>query len=95
MNGFDDKLVTKLQKINDVKLAENPIICDRCHMGALIRVARMVSLDDGRQCGRSREKRELAVLFVLVLGHILLRTSDRLGFIITVQIYGKQMAICF
>lgn len=48
LNGFDEKLVAKLQKINDVKLAENPIICDRCHMGALIKTARTVSRDDWR-----------------------------------------------
>lgn len=43
MTGFSDKLVAKLREINDVKLADNPIVCDICHMGALVEIARTVS----------------------------------------------------
>lgn len=36
LNGFDDNQVWKLRQIKDVKLENNPLVCDRCHMGALI-----------------------------------------------------------
>ncbi|XP_031624844.1 insulin-like growth factor-binding protein complex acid labile subunit isoform X2 [Contarinia nasturtii] len=39
IKGFDEYLVWKLQQIKDVKLEKNPIICDRCHMGALIDIS--------------------------------------------------------
>lgn len=32
-----------MQRIRDVKLENNPLICDRCHMGSLIDIARSVS----------------------------------------------------
>lgn len=32
-----------LRKIADVHLENNPLICDRCHMGALIQIAKSVS----------------------------------------------------
>uniref|UniRef100_A0A1B0CB91 Membrane glycoprotein lig-1 n=2 Tax=Lutzomyia longipalpis TaxID=7200 RepID=A0A1B0CB91_LUTLO len=36
INGIDMRIVSLLTEIQDVNLANNPIICDRCHMGALI-----------------------------------------------------------
>lgn len=42
INGFDEIQVVKLQQIKDVKLEKNPLICDRCHMGMLIDIARTV-----------------------------------------------------
>lgn len=44
LNGFDDNQVWKLRQIKDVKLENNPLICDRCHMGALIDIARTVCI---------------------------------------------------
>lgn len=43
LNGFDEVFVAKLQQIKDVRLENNPLICDRCRMGFLIDVARTVS----------------------------------------------------
>lgn len=43
LNGFDDVLTVKLRRIRDVRLENNPLICDRCHMGSLIDIARTVS----------------------------------------------------
>lgn len=43
LNGFDDHFVAKLQRIKDVRLENNPLICDKCHMGSLIDVASTVS----------------------------------------------------
>ncbi|XP_055295035.1 insulin-like growth factor-binding protein complex acid labile subunit [Sitodiplosis mosellana] len=43
LNGFDDIQVWKLRQIKDVKLENNPLICDRCHMGALIEIAQTLS----------------------------------------------------
>lgn len=43
LNGFDDMFVVKLQRIKDVKLENNPLICDRCHLGSLVDIARSVS----------------------------------------------------
>lgn len=42
LNGFDDIFVWKLRQIKDVKLENNPLICDRCHMGVLIDIAQTV-----------------------------------------------------
>lgn len=44
LNGFDDSFTWKLRQIKDVKLANNPLICDRCHMGALIDIAQTVRI---------------------------------------------------
>ena len=43
LNGFGDGIAAKLRKIREVKLENNPLICDRCHMGALIDKAETVS----------------------------------------------------
>lgn len=40
----DDITASRLQKIRDVKLDGNPLICDRCHMGPLLQRIRDVSL---------------------------------------------------
>lgn len=42
LNGFDDIFVWKLRQIKDVKIMDNPLVCDRCHMGALIDIAQTV-----------------------------------------------------
>lgn len=42
LNGFDEIFVVKLQQIKDVRLENNPLICDRCRMGFLIDIARKV-----------------------------------------------------
>lgn len=39
----NDITASRLQKIRDVKLDGNPIICDRCHMGPLLHRVRDVS----------------------------------------------------
>lgn len=44
LSGFDDAIATRLGNIGDVKLENNPLICDRCHMGSLIAMAKTVSL---------------------------------------------------
>lgn len=44
LNGFDEEQVKLLYQIEDVKLASNPLICDRCHMGPLIDIARTVCI---------------------------------------------------
>lgn len=36
LNGFDSELLSRLYGIPDVRLAENPWICDRCHIGLLV-----------------------------------------------------------
>lgn len=36
LNGVEENFAVKLQNINDVRLENNPLICDRCHMGPLI-----------------------------------------------------------
>lgn len=33
-----------LQKIKEVRLENNPLICDRCHMGSLIQIAKSVGI---------------------------------------------------
>lgn len=48
LNGIADNQVALLRKIADVHLENNPLICDRCHMGALIQIAKSVS--DLPQC---------------------------------------------
>lgn len=35
-NGFNEEFSTKLKIIKNVKMENNPLICDRCHMGSLI-----------------------------------------------------------
>lgn len=42
LNGFDESIAIKLHKIHDVYLNNNPIICDKCHMGLLIDLAASV-----------------------------------------------------
>lgn len=44
LESIGDGLATKLHRIKDVKLENNPLICDRCHMGSLIAMASSVSL---------------------------------------------------
>lgn len=44
LNGIEDSQVIMLQKIDEVRLENNPLICDRCHMGKLIQIAKAVSL---------------------------------------------------
>lgn len=39
----NDITASRLQKIRDVKLDGNPLICDRCHMGPLLQRVRDVS----------------------------------------------------
>lgn len=43
LNGFDTLFVAKLQQVKDVRLENNPLICDRCRMGYLIEIVRTVS----------------------------------------------------
>lgn len=43
LNGIEDSQAIMLQKIKEVILEKNPLICDRCHMGALIQIAKNVS----------------------------------------------------
>ncbi|XP_055294991.1 insulin-like growth factor-binding protein complex acid labile subunit isoform X2 [Sitodiplosis mosellana] len=40
LNGIEDSQAVMLQKIKEVRLENNPLICDRCHMGALIQMAK-------------------------------------------------------
>lgn len=44
LNGFDDEQVKLLHRIENVKLENNPLICDTCHMGPLIDIARTVCI---------------------------------------------------
>lgn len=43
-NGMSEKLAARLQKIKNVELLDNPLICDRCHSGPLIDSAGKVAL---------------------------------------------------
>lgn len=43
LNGIEDSQTMLLQKIREVRLENNPLICDRCHMGSLIQIAKNVS----------------------------------------------------
>lgn len=43
LNGIEDSQAIMLQKIKDVRLEGNPLICDRCHMGSLIQMVKHVS----------------------------------------------------
>lgn len=43
LNGIEDTQAAMLQKIKEVRLENNPLICDRCHMGSLIQIAKNVS----------------------------------------------------
>lgn len=43
LNGIEDSQAIMLQKIKEVRLENNPLICDRCHMGSLIQMAKTVS----------------------------------------------------
>ncbi|XP_053676070.1 insulin-like growth factor-binding protein complex acid labile subunit [Anopheles nili] len=45
LNGIPERYATQLARIADVKLENNPLICDWCHMGPLIMQAR--KLTDG------------------------------------------------
>ena len=36
LNGIEERYAKKLMKIKDVKVENNPLICDKCHMGSLI-----------------------------------------------------------
>uniref|UniRef100_A0A182Q1C3 LRRCT domain-containing protein n=1 Tax=Anopheles farauti TaxID=69004 RepID=A0A182Q1C3_9DIPT len=42
LNGIPERYATQLAAITDVKLENNPLICDWCHMGPLIMQARKV-----------------------------------------------------
>lgn len=44
LNGVEENFAVKLQNINDVRLENNPLICDRCHMGPLIDKAENVRI---------------------------------------------------
>lgn len=43
LNGIEDSQAIMLQKIKEVRLENNPLICDRCHMGSLIQMVKHVS----------------------------------------------------
>lgn len=36
LNGITERILAQLLDIEDVRLEGNPLICDSCHMGALI-----------------------------------------------------------
>lgn len=44
LNSIGDALASKLRRIKDVKLENNPLICDRCHLGSLIDMVGSVSV---------------------------------------------------
>lgn len=44
LNGFTEAQANILQKINNVQLENNPLICDECHMGYLLDVETTVSI---------------------------------------------------
>lgn len=62
LEGFDDTHVLKLQKIKDVKLENNPLICDRCHMGTLIDIARRVSGSKDNEPTRSADEKNRSLI---------------------------------
>lgn len=48
LKGIDDNFAVRLKNIDDVRLENNPLICDRCHMGPLIDRAQTVrEIHDG------------------------------------------------
>lgn len=36
MTGFDEDFAIKLLNIDEVKFEKNPIVCDVCHVGAIL-----------------------------------------------------------
>lgn len=42
LNGIPERYAAQLSRIADVKLENNPLICDWCHMGPLIMKAKKV-----------------------------------------------------
>lgn len=44
LNGIDYYIAVKLINIDDVRLENNPFVCDRCHMGPIIDQSNIVSI---------------------------------------------------
>lgn len=43
LNGMSEDIAERLQQIQNVRLDNNPLICDECHMGKLIQIVKQVS----------------------------------------------------
>lgn len=47
LNGVTERTAARLERIADVRLENNPLICDKCHMGAIInRIPNVSDVDD-------------------------------------------------
>lgn len=42
LTGFEEDFAIKLLNIDDVKLEQNPFVCDICHVGAIFNRIHMV-----------------------------------------------------
>lgn len=44
LTGFEEEFAIKLLNIDDVKFEQNPLVCDVCHVGAILNRIEMVKI---------------------------------------------------
>ena len=60
ISGIEESIAARLLNIENVRLDNNPLICDKCHLGPLIGKVRMVS--GGERHSSLGEKDEFLVI---------------------------------
>ncbi|XP_058824946.1 leucine-rich repeat-containing protein 15 [Topomyia yanbarensis] len=50
LSGIEDRYAPQLARIGDVRMDNNPLICDRCHMGAIIDMANELPWREKPEC---------------------------------------------
>ncbi|XP_053692319.1 protein artichoke [Sabethes cyaneus] len=50
LSGIEDRYTSQLAHIEDLRIDNNPLICDRCHMGAIIEMAKELPWREKPEC---------------------------------------------
>ncbi|XP_039447306.1 insulin-like growth factor-binding protein complex acid labile subunit [Culex pipiens pallens] len=61
LSGVEERFATQLSQIADLRIENNPLICDRCHMGALIDMAEKLPWGEKAECFLPENLRGLTI----------------------------------